>query len=202
MGNKKGKAVSKPNSFNNEKNAEEARLMYQDRLDGMTFRAIAAKHNCSIRKVQSRLNTYVPQLLEGPATVYRNAEVGKLDELEEKLWEVLDKDHLMISHGKVMKTEDETGELVPVKDDAPRMAAIDRLLKVADRRAKLLGLDMPAKTELNVTSDIEDDELIQTLKSLRDKKQQEEQEITGETNVIELPAEDVTEVSPEENSEN
>lgn len=184
---------------NAEKHAEEARLMYQDRLDGMTFRAIAAKHDCSIRKVQRRLNTYVPQLLEGPATVYRNAEVGKLDELEEKLWKILDKEHLMISHGKVMKIEDETGELVPVHDDMPRLSAIDRLLKVADRRAKLLGLDMPTRTELNVTSDIEDDELIKTLKDLRERKRKEEQEIAeGTTTVIELPPEDVTEVSEEQ----
>ena len=37
---------------------------------------------------------------------------------------------------------------VPVEDDSPVMKAIDGLLKVADRRAKLLGLNAPTKHEV------------------------------------------------------
>lgn len=37
---------------------------------------------------------------------------------------------------------------------AGNLTAIDRALKIQDRRAKLLGLDMPAKVELNNTGEL------------------------------------------------
>ncbi|GAA2395473.1 hypothetical protein GCM10010404_61300 [Nonomuraea africana] len=39
--------------------------------------------------------------------------------------------------------DDGRGE--PLEDDAPVLAAIDRMLKIQERRAKLLGLDIPVK---------------------------------------------------------
>jgi hypothetical protein len=41
---------------------------------------------------------------------------------------------------------DEDGR--PLLDDKPKLAAIDRLLKIQDRRAKLLGLDSAQKVEV------------------------------------------------------
>jgi hypothetical protein len=38
----------------------------------------------------------------------------------------------------------------PLLDDAPVLAAVDRLLKVQERRAKLLGLDVPVKRQVEV----------------------------------------------------
>ena len=43
----------------------------------------------------------------------------------------------------------------------PRLHAIDRILKVMERRARLLGLDAPAKTDVRVTDVL--DEQIQQL---------------------------------------
>ena len=34
-------------------------------------------------------------------------------------------------------------------DDGPVLQAVDRLLKIADRRAKLLGLDAPKRVEVS-----------------------------------------------------
>jgi hypothetical protein len=43
---------------------------------------------------------------------------------------------------------DEDG--VIVRDAGPRMAALDRIVKVEDRLAKLLGLDAPVKADVTV----------------------------------------------------
>jgi hypothetical protein len=45
----------------------------------------------------------------------------------------------------------EDGE--PVLDDAPVLAAIDRLLRIQERRARLLGLDAPTRSRIEVVDD-------------------------------------------------
>lgn len=156
---------------NYEKQAEEARLMYEDRVAGMALRAIAAKYGYSLRTIQKRLNTYVPALLDGPATMYRHAEVEKLDELEEKLWKIIRQDHALVSHGRVMYAYDEqTDSEVPLQDYAPVLQAMNQLKWIAERRSKLLGLDQPVKQEVTVTSGEPDDaDLVAMIQRAREK---------------------------------
>ena len=80
---------------------------------------------------------------EGAEEVVR-LEVEKLDFIERKLYEIMTKEHVAFgASGKVV-----TLDGVPIEDDSPVMKAIDGLLKVADRRAKLLGLNAPTKHEV------------------------------------------------------
>lgn len=85
----------------------------------------------------------------------RRQELERLDDLARASLRVLSKTHLVVSQGKVAK-HPETGEVLV--DDAPVLAAIDRLLKIQERRAKLLGLDAPAKVEV-LTLDAIDSEI-------------------------------------------
>lgn len=72
-------------------------------------------------------------------------ELAKLDLLEARYYEIMEKHHAYISaSGKVAVGFD--GEVI--EDDGPVMAAMAGLLKVSDRRAKLLGLNAPTRTEL------------------------------------------------------
>jgi len=81
-------------------------------------------------------------------------ELAKLDLLEARYYDIMEKNHAYVSaSGKVVV--DVTGEVL--EDDGPVMQAMAGLLKVADRRAKLLGLNAPTRTELTgvvVTADI------------------------------------------------
>ena len=71
-------------------------------------------------------------------------ELLKLDYMEEQAAEIMHKHHCHISaSGKVVTLD---GEIIT--DDGPALQAMDRLLKIADRRAKLLGLNAPTRTEL------------------------------------------------------
>jgi hypothetical protein len=71
-------------------------------------------------------------------------EMAKLDAIEQAAWEVLRHEHIVIQHGKVVRINRK-----PVADDAPVLQAIDRLLKTAERRARLRGLDAPVKVEVD-----------------------------------------------------
>lgn len=89
--------------------------------------------------------------------VYRQQEVLRLDEelarlsrLYERVEKLLERQNLRVSDGRVVTHEGE-----PLPDDSPFLAAIDRLLKiddnrrrVAERRAKLLGLDAAQRVEV------------------------------------------------------
>ena len=75
-------------------------------------------------------------------------ELAKLDQLEHVVYEVLRRQHWTVSNGKLIYHGDK-----PLEDDAPVLAAADRLVKIAQRRARLLGLDAPV--EVRVSSEVD-----------------------------------------------
>jgi hypothetical protein len=74
-------------------------------------------------------------------------ELEKLDAYERRLFEVLEKKHLYISRGGKVVFHD--GE--PIEDDTSVIQAISALLRVGDRRAKLLGLNAPTRVDTELT---------------------------------------------------
>lgn len=70
------------------------------------------------------------------ASIYRQQENERLDALLEAAWPQATKPQPIL---------DKEGEIVAMAVD---MRAIDTVLRLMDRRAKLNGLDMPVKTEL------------------------------------------------------
>jgi hypothetical protein len=84
-------------------------------------------------------------------------ELDKLDLLERQLFGIMGKKHLRTSTtGKVVEHEGS-----PVYDDGPVINAISGLLKVGERRARLLGLNAPTKVSQDVTIyDVERDTAI------------------------------------------
>src|SRR5690606_5993712 len=87
--------------------------------------------------------------------LYREEELQRLDLLMTEAWAVLKRAHVTVSHGRVIYDES-TGQ--PLPDDGPVLQAIDRILKIQERRAKLLGLDAPTKIEA-ITMDALDAEI-------------------------------------------
>ncbi|MFJ8690296.1 hypothetical protein [Micromonospora wenchangensis] len=87
--------------------------------------------------------------------VYREEELQRLDLLMAEAWRVLRRQHVTVSHGRIIRDE-ETDQ--PLLDDGPVLAAIDRVLKIQERRAKFLGLDAPTRVEA-ITTDALDAEI-------------------------------------------
>jgi len=80
-------------------------------------------------------------------------EIAKLDALERAAWGVLRTRHLLAQQGKIVCTEDGR----PLEDDAPTLQAIDRILKIAERRARLKGYDAPVRAKVEVTDAVDAD---------------------------------------------
>lgn len=89
----------------------------------------------------------------GLTTVYRFsidetrlAELQSLDEMERHLWQSLRREHVLVQQGRVIMVEGQV-----VQDERFVLEALDRILKIKERRAKYLGLD--AQVRLSVEAD-------------------------------------------------
>ena len=75
----------------------------------------------------------------------RRLELRKLDRIEDHLLRVMEREHITVSQGRVAMLDES-----PIKDDGPGVQAAIALLRVQERRAKLIGLDEPVKTRQDV----------------------------------------------------
>lgn len=90
------------------------------------------------------VNRMIHRMAQEPTAELVKLEVERLDVLWRDAMEVMRNKHLIVQNGKVVLGTN--GE--PMEDDAPRLAAINHLLAIQARRAKLLGLDAPKKVEV------------------------------------------------------
>ncbi|WP_433434953.1 hypothetical protein [Nonomuraea sp. CA-141351] len=84
--------------------------------------------------------------LQEPADEVRRLELERLDELAQKAREVMRATHYLVSQGRVVRL---TRGGMPLEDDGPVLQAIDRLLRIQERRARLLGLDCPQRVGID-----------------------------------------------------
>lgn len=141
-----------PPRITNASRAEEQRACYEMRLRGLSIRAIAAETGLAVGTVWNRIDCEITETLDPLRAKVRELEIERLDRMQLTVLNILDREHYVISDGRVVTRLDaETDEKVPVPDPGPVFQAIDRLLKIAERRARLLGLDAPTKVEANIT---------------------------------------------------
>lgn len=81
---------------------------------------------------------------------YVQLELEKLDALERLMMRITGSRHILVQQGRVM-INPVTQELM--EDNMPYMQATDRLLRIAERRAKLLGLDSAVKVDMRVSEE-------------------------------------------------
>ncbi|WP_157872129.1 hypothetical protein [Streptomyces silaceus] len=73
------------------------------------------------------------------------SEAAQLDDLFVSALEVLERDHVVVSHGKVVTGAG--GE--PLLDDGPKLAAIREMRMLRESYRKLYGLDQPAQVAVS-----------------------------------------------------
>lgn len=130
------------------RDAEAARL----RTRGLTYRQIADKLNMAgPGKAYEAVRRVLAETTQEAADDLRMVELERLDLMYQAALKVLETEHLTISHGRVIYRDD-NGK--PLADDGPVLVAIDRMLKIQERRAKLLGLDAPTKANVTVSDAI------------------------------------------------
>lgn len=133
-----------------ERDADAARL----RAEGKSYPQIASEmgyyDKSGARKAVQRALVAVVQ---EAGDELRALEVERMNRLLDVAWQIMERPHYAHSAGRLI-----TMDNVPVLDDAPSLMALDRILKIMERRAKLLGLDAPVRHEV-LTIDAIDQEL-------------------------------------------
>jgi hypothetical protein len=77
-------------------------------------------------------------------------ELAILDNSIDRVLAVLAEHHVMVSHGRVMRTENEDGTPgTPLVDHDMVLKAVTTLQRLTESRRKLLGLDAATKTEIS-----------------------------------------------------
>lgn len=134
------------------------------RAAGMSYRQIAEamgyeNESGAYKAVQRALAATVAE----PAGELRQLEVTRLDAMlldvmaaRDRVMAVLEREHYVVSEGRVVRKDGKDSD--PLEDDEfilkciDRLyAANDRLLRIQDRRSKLLGLDAPVQAQVAVT---------------------------------------------------
>lgn len=115
--------------------AENPSLTYQQIADAVGYnhksdawRAIQRCRNAVIREAGAELIA---------------SEAAQLDDLFVAAMEVLERDHVVVSHGQIVKDDD--GQ--PILDDGPKLAALREMRQIRESYRRLFGVDQPAKVE-------------------------------------------------------
>jgi len=118
------------------------------RIENVPYEQIAAALNISeavAEKDYQRARDEAAAQLDATTAKARELELLRLAAMEREAWAVLRRRHIVIQQGKVVRDEDDN----TIEDDAPVLQAIDRLERISARRARMLGLDAPAKVEVS-----------------------------------------------------
>lgn len=128
----------------------------QLRADGKTYRQIAAIQGCSPTTAHARVDRAIKAVPVDAVENLRAVELDRLDEMHQVALTQLRTDAVRVDHGRIVRDEDGN----PIIDHGAKLVALDRLLKIQDRRAKLLGLDAPSRSRIEViTEDAVDAEI-------------------------------------------
>lgn len=154
--------------------AENRAEAYRLKLRGLSDRAAGAEMGVSHTTIQNWTKVEADDRVLPLADELRKVQLERLGEMRQSALEVLERIHLTVSHGKVIKDDYGT----PLEDSAPRLAAIDRLLRVEERIAKLMGLDAPTRSEIEARVEQKPAELLALLAKVRAEQEAAEAELT------------------------
>lgn len=174
--------------MNNEERAERDAQIYQLALRGYTPEEIAPNFRLSpstTHEIISRVNAALHRPDPNQAKLM---ELDRLDKLLKKAVSVLNKKHLAHSHGRVIL--DPTNELKPLEDSAPALNAISTILKIQERRAKLLGLDAPTNVNIITPPDALSTELQELVNEAKARAANVEEYLAAPTLTAQIPTEE------------
>jgi predicted transcriptional regulator len=137
-------------------------LIFAMRRAGNTYSVIAETVGVSTKTVRKSLERAITSLGDENVQHMRGIENARYDWLERQLVEIITGSHPLVSTSGKLMIHPDTGEIM--LDPKPRTDAASQLLRVWDRRAKLNGLDKPAR--LNITHDSLDADIERIMEEL------------------------------------
>jgi hypothetical protein len=109
------------------------------RAQSKTYQQIADELGISKQSAYEAVHRALADTLEEPAAALRTLELEKLDAIERRYLEIIERRHAVLYQGE------DTG----YDDDGPTVQAQAGLLRVSESRRKLLGLDSPVKVDVS-----------------------------------------------------
>lgn len=146
-----------------QRDAEMAKM----RSDGYGYQAIADHFGVVVSAAYEAVQRAMLATVQEPGEEVKRLEIERLDEMYREVLEVLRRPHVTVSQGRIVRQQigwetnpddgsfqlDGDGKPIPrfedLRDDGPVLAATDRLLKIQERRARLLGLDAPQRMSVD-----------------------------------------------------
>lgn len=117
------------------------------RAQGWTQQRIADELGINRSSVQEAIRRGMRDVMQGPAEQLLAVHMERLETLYAAALEVMEADHVVVSHGKVITMPDEDGVEQPLKDHAPKLAAIREARASLDSFWTLTGMKKAAKVE-------------------------------------------------------
>jgi len=116
------------------------------RDQGWTLQRIADELGYSDgRAAQLGIRRAIRDIVQGPAEKLLASHMERLETLYAAAVEILEAEHVVVSHGKIMYGADGT----PLHDSGPKLAAIREARSTLESFRRLTGLDQPAKVSLS-----------------------------------------------------
>ncbi len=125
----------------------------RDRPD-ITYQEMGEIFGITRHYAQSQFTRALKMMIQEPAEDVIKMELVRLDYLQTEVIKVLQSFHVVVNQGSVVRdvVEDADGQIIVdintgqpktrrIEDTGPKLAAVDRALKIMERRAKFLGLD-------------------------------------------------------------
>lgn len=120
-------------------------MILRDRNAGMLPSDMCVKYNVSLSTLYRRIDQAIAARIVPTVDAYREQQNALLDDLASQWQRQIDVADVMVEQG-IQQAEASTVE----KGMAARERALMGMLRVAERRAKLMGLDAPVKAEITV----------------------------------------------------
>ena len=124
---------------------ERAKRVVDLRAEGKTFEEIADELGVSIGLVHRDLERTLAHVADPNVAALRAKQGAELTMMKAVVLDVVQRRHLAINQAGVVR--DDEGK--PLMDDGPLLAAVDRLIRIGEREAKLYGTD--ARPEIQIT---------------------------------------------------
>lgn len=116
------------------------------RSQGWSYQRIADELGCADKGHAYQLVQRArDHILRGPAEELIKTEATQLDELYAHALDILDRDHVLVSQGRVVYGDD--GQ--PLLDDGPKLAALRELRQIRESFRRLYGLDQPSQVAVS-----------------------------------------------------
>jgi len=114
------------------------------RAQGLTLQQIADELDfAGTGSVSEALRRGMRDIIQGPAERLLAVHMDRLETLYAAAVDVLEADHVVVSHGRIVCDNDG----MPLKDNGPKLAAIREARATLDSFWSLTGMKKPAKVE-------------------------------------------------------